>query len=110
MSLTVRPDNTLDVDYNPFMAPWQKPTPNNVAGKGTVEMAGRAPNLIWQNRAAPPTAYENALGDALEKAFDEGAESVDALVQALNSMGVRMPDGQVWTPERFETEMARLGA
>lgn len=110
MDYAVRADNTLEVDHNPYMAPWQKPAPNNVAGKGTIEAPGRAPNLIWQNRAAPPTSYENTLGDALERVFDDGAESLEEVVQGLNAQGIRLPDGRGWTPELFETEMARLGA
>ena len=110
MNFTVRDDNTLDIDFNPYMAPWEKPTPNNVAGKGSIEAPGHAPNLIWQNRAARPSAYEDALADALEKVFDSGAETLEAVVDGLNGLGVRLPDGRSWTPPLFEAEMARLGA
>lgn len=110
MDYAIRADNTLDVDHNPYMAPWEKPMPNNVAGKGTIELAGSAPNLIWQNRAAPPSSYEDSLGDALEKVFEEGAETLEQVVQGLNALGIRLPDGRPWTPALFETEMARLGA
>lgn len=110
MNHTVRPDNTLDVDHNPYMAPWEKPAPNNVAGKGSIEVPGQVPNLVWQNRAAPPSAYENSLADALEKVFESGCETLDEVVQGLNAQGIRLPDGRSWTPELFETEMARLGA
>lgn len=106
----VREDNTLEVDFNPHLTPWEKPSPNNVAGKGAIEEPGRAPNLIWQNRAAPPSAYEDALADALEKVFDGGAVELEDVVRALNETGMRMPDGRSWTPSLFETEMARLGA
>lgn len=110
MNYPVRSDNTLDVDYNPYMAPWEKPTPNNVAGKGSIEAPGQAPNLIWQNRPAPPTAYEDALANALERVFEDGAETLEQVVAGLNAAGVRLPDGRSWTPALFETEMARLGA
>jgi hypothetical protein len=106
----VRADNTLEVDHNPYMAPWEKPTPNNVAGKGSLETPGRMPNLIWQTRAAPPSAYENAVADALEQVFDGGAQTLDEVVAGLNRLGVRLPDGRAWTPALFESEMARLGA
>ena len=49
--------------------------PNNVAGKGYIEQPGKVANLVWQTRAAAPTAYENALGDALQAAFEGGAET-----------------------------------
>lgn len=110
MVYAVRDDNTLDVDFNPYMAPWEKPAPNNVAGKGAIEAPGTAANLIWQNRPAPPSAYEDALADALERVFEEGAESLEQVVAGLNQLGIRLPDGRAWTPALFETEIARLGA
>jgi hypothetical protein len=101
--------NVLNVDHNPNLKPWQSPTPNNVAGKGTIEVPGEARNIVWQTRSASPTAYENALGNALESVFAEGAESGQQVVDGLNTMGFRTPDGQPWTLESFEAEMARLG-
>ena len=58
------------MNFNPYLKPWQAAQPNNVAGKGQIEVPGRVPNIVWQNRAAAPTDYENALGDALEKVLD----------------------------------------
>lgn len=103
-------DNATDLDHNPQLKPWQKPAPNNVAGKGKVEAPGQMENIVWQNRAAPPSAYENALGDALERVFDSGATTLEQVVQGLNDQNFRMPDGQSWTAERYEAELARLGA
>jgi hypothetical protein len=103
-------ESALKLDHNPNLKPWQAPEPNNVAGKGHIEVPGQATNIVWQNRAAPPTAYENALGDALEQVFEAGAASVEQVVEGLNGQGFRMPDGGTWSVERFEHEMARLGA
>ncbi len=97
-------------DHNPFLKPWQAPTPNNVAGKGHIEQPGQMGNIVWQTRATAPTAYENALGDALVQVFGEGAESLDEVVAGLNRIGLRMPDGGPWTPAGFEAEFHRLGA
>lgn len=97
-------------DFNPLLAPWTTPAPNNVAGKGSIEVPGQMPNLIWQTRAAAPTAYENALADALEKVFEGGATRLDEVVDGLNAMGLRTSDGLSWTPDRYEAELARLGA
>ncbi len=63
-----------------------------------------------QFRTAPPTDYENALGDALEAAFADGIDALEPLVARLNEAGVHAPDGAPWTPETFETEIKRLGA
>ncbi len=99
----------MTMDHNPALKPWQTSAPNNVAGQGHIETPGQAINLVWQNRAAPPTPYENDLGDALEAVFEAGAQSLDEVVAGLNARGFRTPDGQAWTPESFERDLARLG-
>jgi hypothetical protein len=67
-------------------------------------------NETHQHRSAPPTAYENLLGDSLERAFAQGIHELDALVAYLNTAGPSGPDAQPWTAASFEQEMARLGA
>lgn len=101
-------DNALALDHNPLLKPWLKPSPNNVAGKGKVFDPGKAENVVWQNRAAPPTEYENAMGDALEKVFESGATTLDEVVAGLNALAFRASDGGAWTAPRFEAEIARL--
>lgn len=103
-------DNAIALDHNPKLKPWEKPQPNNVAGKGKIEEPGTAGNIVWQNRAASPTEYENALGDALERVFEGGATTLDEVVAGLNELNFRTADSQLWTPERYEAELARLGA
>lgn len=98
------------MDFNPYLKPWQTPAPNNVAGKGKIEAPGQGENIVWQSRAAAPSDYENALGDALEAVFEDGAETPEQVVAGLNQHGLRRPDGQAWTAALFEAEMARLGA
>ena len=98
------------MNYNPHLKPWLAAQPNNVAGKGQIELPGQQPNIIWQNRAAAPSAYENALGDALERVFAEGAVSLDEVVAGLNAQVFRTAEGGQWTSASFEAEMARLGA
>ena len=100
----------LNLDHNPYLKPWAAPSPNNVAGKGKIEVPGQMDNIVWQNRAAPPTAFETALGDALEQAFDGGAESAEQVVAALNAAGHRARDGAAWTVVSFENELTGLGA
>ena len=66
-------------------------------------------NETHQHRSAAPTAYESLLGDAIERAFAQGLHDLQSLVEHLNRSGPAAPNGQAWTPELFEKEMARLG-
>jgi hypothetical protein len=97
------------MDHNPLLKPWIRPKPEDAAGKGSIERPDAVVNFVWQTRAAPPSEYENRLGDALVECFGAGIETIDALVARLNEIGVQAPDGAPWTPASFEREMARLG-
>jgi hypothetical protein len=66
-------------------------------------------NETHQHRSGPPTAYENLLGDSIERAFAQGIHELSELVAYLNTAGPAGPDGQPWTNASFEREMARLG-
>lgn len=103
-------EGALNLDHNPHLRPWQAPAPNNVAGKGKIEVPGHVGNIVWQHRTAAPTPFENALGDALEAAFDGGAETAEQVVAAFNAAAFRRPDGQAWTVAHFEADLALLGA
>ncbi|MQQ99640.1 recombinase-like helix-turn-helix domain-containing protein [Glaciimonas soli] len=98
------------MDFNPNLRPWSAPQPNNVAGKGQIEKPGTATNLVWQHRAALPTDYENALGDALLKCFESGAETLPAVVDHLNVQGIRTMDGQQWTEVSLAAQLHSLAA
>jgi len=63
-----------------------------------------------QARTRKPTAFEDLLGDAIERAFAAGHHELDALIGYLNNAGPLGPDGQAWTSKNFQAEMARLGA
>jgi len=67
-------------------------------------------NIMHQHRLAEPTAYENLLGDALERAFAAGIHDLEGIVRQLNDTGPTGPDGNPWTAARLEAELARLGA
>lgn len=95
--------------HNPLLKPWIRPRPDDAAGKGSIERPDAVVNIVWQTRAAPPSEYENRLGDALVECFAAGIEELGALVARLNELGVQAPDGTPWTAASFEREMARLG-
>lgn len=99
-----------ELSYNPHLRNWERPRPNNVAGKGHIQKPGQTRNIIWQTRAAAPTEPENALGDALEKALGAGADSLAALASGLNSENLLAPDGSAWTEASLAAELHRLGA
>lgn len=67
-------------------------------------------NETHQHRVAPPTAYENLLGDSIERGFAQGLHEIEALIDYLNKAGPAGPNSQPWTVETFKAEMARLGA
>ena len=66
-------------------------------------------NNIWQTRMHEETAFERRLADAMERAFVEGVNELDALVDYLNAAGVRDEENRVWTVDNFCAVMARLG-
>jgi hypothetical protein len=63
-----------------------------------------------QARSRKPTAYEELLGDSIERAYAAALHDIDALLGYLNKAGPLGPDGEPWTPATFQAEMARLGA
>ncbi|TXH68341.1 MAG: hypothetical protein E6Q83_14740 [Thiothrix sp.] len=96
-------------EYNSTLAPWRGAKPSNKGGAGSIEHMDSIQNIVWQNRMAPPTEYENALADALEALFRQNKMELAEIVQGLNELGMHGPDGRYWTEESFQTEMARLG-
>ncbi len=67
-------------------------------------------NETHQARTAAPTSYESLLGDSIERAFAAGIHDLAGLIQYLNTAGPSGPNGQPWTPETYQQEMARLAA
>ena len=67
-------------------------------------------NDTHQARTQDPTSYESLLGDSIERAFGAGIHDLAGLVQYLNNVGPSGPNGQPWTAETYQLEMARLAA
>jgi hypothetical protein len=63
-----------------------------------------------QARDREPDAYQNLLGDAIERAYAAGIHDLGGLVERLNEARIPTPGGQPWTAELFTKEMKRLGA
>ena len=96
-------------EYNIALTPWKSVRPSNKGGAGTIEKADTTQNIVWQTRSAPPTGYENALGDALEALFLKQIYDLPGIVTGLNEAGLHGPDGRYWTEASFQAEMKRLG-
>lgn len=94
------------MDHNPYL---QAALVSADSHKGSIEKIGEIKNIVWQNRAAPPSAYENHLGDLLEQVFAAGIAELPAVVAKLNAMAGRAPDGSPWTEASFQTLMRQLG-
>ena len=98
------------MDHNPNLSPWTWPTHIDPAGQKSIDKPADLGNMIWQNRPAPPTAYENGLGDALEHVFESGAVELPEVVDKLNELGFKDQNGSAWTEQSFTLEIKRLGA
>lgn len=95
-------------EYNLALKPWKGVQPSK-GGAGNIETVDNIENIVWQSRAAPPSDYENALGDALENLFRDKIHDLPGIVAGLNEAGIHGPDGRYWTEASFQAEMARLG-
>jgi len=62
-----------------------------------------------QARRRAPTTFEDLLGDAIERAFGQGAHTLPELVASLNETGPSSENGQPWTEQNLQNLMARLG-
>ena len=62
-----------------------------------------------QARQRAATVFEDLLGDAIERAFGEGVQTLPELVAYINRSGPAGESGEAWTEENFQALMARLG-
>jgi hypothetical protein len=53
-------------------------------------------------------AYRDKLGDGLEIVLADGAETLEALSEGLNSLGTTQRSGGRWTTALLEAELRRL--
>jgi len=62
-----------------------------------------------QARRKEPTAYENLLGDSIERAFGSDIVELEGLVAYLNEHGPLPQDStDEWTTELLAAELKRL--
>ena len=63
------------------------PQPNNVAGKGQIEIPGQVENRVWQNRKAAPTSMKTTSAMRSNACSEAGATELDEVVAGLNRIG-----------------------
>ena len=97
-------------DYNAALKRARSGGSGNKGSGATIETYDAPVNIEWQTRDAPPTDYENALGDALEEIFSEEVYELPDIVARLNGAGLTGPGGDAWTEDSFKAEIKRLGA
>lgn len=102
-------DQSVQLTFNPALRAWEHAKPDDTAQKGRIDKPGEVHNVIFQNRGAEPTPYENALGDGLEKVLGEGAETLTQIASGLNANNVFGPGGVAWTEATLGAELHRLG-
>jgi len=89
------------MEYNPYLG--TRP----LGGRGGVE---KIENVPWQSRAEPPDEFENRLGDALERIFLSGAQTLGEVMHRLNEDGTHDRAGRAWTEDILLAELQRLGS
>jgi len=102
-------DSDIVADFNPYIAAYRDPRPNQTAGVGQIFEGGARELIVWQTRAAPPTEYEEALASALEQIFTQRVYELPEIVAALNREGIRTPGGETWTEANFQSTFRELG-
>ena len=75
-----------------------------------AKLADEPRDIVWQTRSSEPTAYENALGDALERILADGVHDLPGICGRLNEIGVKAADGSAWTESVFQAQMKRFGS
>jgi hypothetical protein len=98
------------MEYNLHYQATISTTPNSEAGVGQIEAPDdQSCNVPFQYRHGAPSEYEMTLCNSLSEIFIKGIETLPEIVQSLNDMHVSMSNGDSWTTESFELEMARIG-
>lgn len=94
------------MDHNPYLA---APEAGEKGSEAGIERPEAVVNIPWQTRAAPPSADERALADALQAIFADRVYDIPGVVARLVSSGVPAPHGEPWTEASFRAALARLG-
>ena len=89
------------LDFNPALPENRQFTPPAEGGNGQIHAPGSYQNLIWQTRSRAPEHWEQQLIATLETLFEQGAETLPALVSGLNAAKMYDQLGEPWSDESF---------
>jgi hypothetical protein len=98
--------NDRDQDHNPGLTP----DLGDKGGEAGIEHPDGVVNIPWQTRAAPPTAEEDRLADALQAIFGKEIYDLSRVVEMLDGIVPPPPGAPRWTEAVLRAELARLGA
>lgn len=88
-------------EYNPQLPESRQFMPPKEGGNGDIHRPGHYHNIIWQTRRREPESFELTLIAALETLFDQGVNTLESLVAALNQQRVFDRRGTPWTDDSF---------
>ena len=72
---------SASLEFNPALPESRQFTPPKEGGNGTIHKPGDYQNLIWQTRSRAPESWELSLIAQLETLFEQGVETLPALVE-----------------------------
>ncbi|MEW5248384.1 recombinase-like helix-turn-helix domain-containing protein [Microbulbifer sp. 2201CG32-9] len=96
-------------NFNPQLKQWAQIIPSSEAGQGRIEQPGGFDNRVWQTRERPAEPFELALAEALECAFEGGAETFEELLVALQTQKSLDRQGCLWSEQTLLNELTVLG-
>ncbi|MFD1803753.1 recombinase-like helix-turn-helix domain-containing protein [Mixta tenebrionis] len=97
------------LEFNPALPESRQFTPPKEGGNGTIHKPGAYQNLIWQTRSRAPESWELALIAQLEELFEQGAETLPALVSGLNAHKMYDQQGEAWSEASFQAFLQANG-
>lgn len=90
------------LNFNPALPESRQFTPPAEGGNGNIHKPGDYHNLIWQTRSRVPENWELQLIATLETLFEQGAESLNQLVNGLNALKMHDQQGEPWSEASFQ--------
>lgn len=90
-----------NLNYNPALPENRQFAPPAEGGNGAIHKPGEYPNIIWQTRSSEPENWTLKLIATLEDLFEQGAESLPALVSELNAIKMYDRQGEPWSDASF---------
>ncbi|AIX72616.1 MAG: recombinase-like helix-turn-helix domain-containing protein [Mixta calida] len=92
---------SASLEFNPALPESRQFTPPKEGGNGTIHKPGDYQNLIWQTRSRAPESWELSLIAQLETLFEQGVETLPALVERLNAVKMHDHQGEAWSEASF---------